>query len=428
MLEHRVFAVTVILLYFFFIIIPPVFCMESLKEAWEIALVYDHNLQSVIKKAEAAKKKLSAAKALRLPNLNFNGGYTVIDDDDPAIKFGGAAIPMAQDEFLSFSTMASLPVFTSWAISNGIAAAESSLAAAFINQDREKQDLKLTVAEAYVLVLRSTRGLAVAKSHVESLESHATDVENLYSQGFVAVNDLLAAKVSLADAVQKELQAKNRLDIARSAYNRLLGFPLTRIVDLVEIKPYRPEQDLETLSRAALDIRHELKVLTHMINAMYSNAKTKAAASRPQIAVSGGYKKTENKYMEPEGAWTATLGVKWNFFDGGLARHKAGEIKLQAQALSEKRADVKTLITLQLRHAWLNIDESYKRVEVTQKALAQGEENLKVVKDRYQEGLATNTEVLDAETLRTLSHFNYDSAVYDAALSNLRLHRAVGDL
>jgi len=428
MLNHNILTDVLLLLCFFvFIIIPPAFCAERLEEAWKIALAYDHSLQAVKKRAEAAEQTLAATKALRLPTLDFNGGYTVLDDE-PAMNFGGAAIPMAQDEFLTWSTMASIPLFTSWAISNGIAAAESSLEAAFINQDREKQDLKLKVAEAYVFVLRSTRELAVAKSHVESLDAHATDVANLYNQGFVAVNDLLAAKVSLADAVQNELQVRNRLDIARSAYNRLLGFPLIRIVDLIEIKLDRPKQNLETLNCAALNTRHELKVLAEMIDAMYSSAKVKAAASRPQIAISGGYKYAENEYMESEKDWRATLGVKWNFFDGGLARHKAGAIKRQAQALYEKRANVKTLITLQLRQAWLNLEESHKRVDVTQKALAQGEENLKVVKDRYQEGLATNTEVLDAETLRTLSHFNYDSAVYDAALSILRLHRAIGNL
>ena len=428
MLNRRFFTDALILSGFLlFIIISPAFCAESLEEAWKIALAYDHTLQAAKKKAEAAEKTLSAAKSLRLPTLDFNGGYTVLDNE-PAMNFGGGTFPMGQDEFLTWSTMASIPLFTSWAISNGIAAAESSLAAAFINQDKEKQDLKLNVAEAYVFVLRSTRELAVAKSHVESLTSHATDVENLYSQGFVAVNDLLAAKVSLADAVQNELQVRNRLDIARSAYNRFLGFPLIRIVDLVEIKLDRPKQDLGTLNRTALDIRHELKVLTQMIAFMNSTAKVKAAASRPQIAISGGYNYAENKYMDSEKDWRATLGVKWNFFDGGLARHKACAIKRQAQALYEKREDVKTLITLQLRQTWLNLEESHKRVDVTQKALAQGEENLRVVKDRYQEGLATNTEVLDAETLRTLSHFNYDSAIYDAALSILRLHRAVGDL
>ena len=428
MLNRRFFTDALILSGFlFFTIIPPAFCAESLEEAWKIALAYDHTLQAAKKKAEAAEKTLSAAKSLRLPTLDFNGGYTVLDNE-PAMNFGGGTFPMGQDEFLTWSTMASIPLFTSWAISNGIAAAESSLAAAFINQDKKKQDLKLNVAEAYVFVLRSTRELAVAKSHVESLTSHATDVENLYSQGFVAVNDLLAAKVSLADAVQNELQVRNRLDIARSAYNRFLGFPLIRIVDLVEIKLDRPKQDLETLNCTALDIRHELKVLTQMIASMNSTAKVKAAASRPQIAVSGGYNYAENKYMDSEKDWRATLGVKWNFFDGGLARHKACAIKRQAQALYEKREDVKTLIRLQLRQTWLNLEESHKRVDVTQKALAQGEENLRVVKDRYQEGLATNTEVLDAETLRTLSHFNYDSAIYDAALSILRLHRAVGDL
>ena len=56
------------------------------------------------------------------------------------------------------------------------------------------------------------------------------------------------------------------------------------------------------------------------------------------------------------------------------------------------------------------------------------EENLRLTRDRYNQGLANNTEVLESETLRTRSHSNYFAALYDAELARLRLKRATGDL
>jgi outer membrane protein TolC len=85
-----------------------------------------------------------------------------------------------------------------------------------------------------------------------------------------------------------------------------------------------------------------------------------------------------------------------------------------------------TLIELEVRAAWLNVHETQERVPVTQEAVAQAEENLRVVRDRYRNGEGTNTEVLDAEVLRSLSRNNYDTARYDAALAEITLARAVG--
>ena len=94
----------------------------------------------------------------------------------------------------------------------------------------------------------------------------------------------------------------------------------------------------------------------------------------------------------------------------------------------EHQSDLKTIIALQVRKVWLDVLESRERAKVTKAALFQAEENLRVAKDRYREGLSTNTEVLDAETLRAKSHSNYDNAVYDFVLAILRLRRAVGNL
>ena len=123
-----------------------------------------------------------------------------------------------------------------------------------------------------------------------------------------------------------------------------------------------------------------------------------------------------------------TLGAKWNLFDGGVASHRASAVERQAAALSEQRDELASIIALQVRQTWLDVEETRKRLVVTQSAIAQAEENLLVARDRYANGLATYTEVLDAETLRTGSESNHAAVLYDAALAGLRLRRAVGEL
>jgi outer membrane protein TolC len=123
-----------------------------------------------------------------------------------------------------------------------------------------------------------------------------------------------------------------------------------------------------------------------------------------------------------------TLGAKWNLFDGGVAGHRASAVERQAAALSQQRDELASIIALQVRQTWLDVQETRKRLAVTQSAIAQAEENLLVARDRYANGLATHTEVLDAETLRTGSESNHANALFDAALAGLRLKRATGEL
>ncbi len=96
--------------------------------------------------------------------------------------------------------------------------------------------------------------------------------------------------------------------------------------------------------------------------------------------------------------------------------------------MSAQRNDLIGAIKLQVRRAWLAIQETQKRVAVTQKATGQADENLKVNTERYQQGLAGHTDVLDAESLRIRTYGNFNNARYDAVMANLNLRRALGIL
>jgi len=161
---------------------------------------------------------------------------------------------------------------------------------------------------------------------------------------------------------------------------------------------------------------------------LHRQAEGIRAEMGPQIALNGCYDLQENQFQAHEGVWSATLGLQWKVFDGGFIRHKAGATTRQAIALQQQREDMASEIRLEVRQAWLDIQETRKRIVVTKNAIAQAEENLTVNLDRYENGLSTNTEVLDAETLRTGSQNNHANAIYDAMLASLQLKRSVGEL
>ena len=188
---------------------------ESLEDAWKTALSADYRLQAVKSQTQSAREQVAVAKAQRLPELNAKGGYLVLDSDPmasvdlpiPGLNLDG--LPVAEENSYAYQVTARLPLFTSGRIRHGIEAADAGFKAAQADEFRTAQDLKLEVAEAYILVLRTHRALEVAADNVNSLSSHASNIQNFFDQGMVARNDLLASQVALADARQTELKAQN---------------------------------------------------------------------------------------------------------------------------------------------------------------------------------------------------------------------------
>ena len=95
------------------------------------------------------------------------------------------------------------------------------------------------------------------------------------------------------------------------------------------------------------------------------------------------------------------------------------KLKQTAEALLRKRMNVESLISLQVKKAWHALDSAQQQVAVNQSTLESADENLRVSQERYQEGEGTNTEVLDAQTLRTQAYSNHYRSIYDAVLAEM---------
>ena len=408
---------------------------ETLTEAWVIANAQDNALAAVRSQAEAADLDAAAARAQRWPTMSVGATYTRLDES-PAFDFGFTGLPVQPpplfggDEFWMGSATVTMPLFTSGRVSSSIAAAEARGRGAGAQVSGAEQDMRLSVAGAYVGVLRARKALGVADSNVRTLESIVNDVSAMYDRELVPKNDLLAVQVALADAQQSRLKAANATELAQAAYNRMLGEPLSRPVDLDETLP--APQDLpatpEDLVRLAMERRAELTALDEQATAYGQLAKAERARVLPQLSVTGAYNYLENDFLNDEDFASVGVGVQWALFDGGQSQKRAAALNRSKRATEQQRADIQSRIELQVRQAWLDVDETKERVRVSAGAVEQAEENLRIARERYSAGLGTQTQLLEAESLRVQALRNRDDAVLDAGLARLRLARAAGVL
>jgi outer membrane protein TolC len=408
---------------------------ETLQDAWARAAQQDRGLAAVRSQAEAAQLDASAARAQRWPTLAVGGSYAWFDDA-PAFDFTFTGLPITPpelfggDDFAMGSATLSVPLFTGGRISSSIAAAEARGRGAGAQALGAEQDVKLAVAESYVEVLRARKALAVADSNVRTLESLVGDISAMYERELVPKNELLAVQVALADARQNRLRAANAAEIAQAAYNRRLGEPLDRVAVLEEQvpEPGALPADLAALVQLATERRTELAALGEQAKAYGQMAKVERSRVLPQVSVSGGYNYLENQFLDDEEFAMAGVAFQWALFDGGQSRQRAAAMERNRRATEEQREDAESLIALQVRQAWLGVEETLQRVQVSAGAVDQAEENLRIARERYGAGLGTQTQLLEAETLRVQALNNRDNAALDAALARLRLARAAGSL
>jgi outer membrane protein TolC len=441
---------------------------ESLAEAWAIALQVNDNLQAQRAESVAQGYNAAAARSARLPTVRtFNADAGL--SNTPGVKFntaalgaggGGAAaaaVPAAgtipilgadQTNVPVSLTFGMVPIYTGGRIRRGIDAADARLGAQRSDEFRTALDLKLTVAEAYVGVLRARRNLETAESNVRQLDSFARDVQNRRREGLAIRSDELAAEVSLANARLGAIRSRTALENAQATYNRYLGRPHEAAAAVDELTTLPADADWQALARQAIassvgglneaevhaltDLalrgRPELAGLTEQARALGAQADATHANVLPQVSFAGGLFWAGNNKQAPQGIGFAALVADWTITDGGASRRRAAAYRQQELATLRRRADAAADIALQVRTRWLDLETARQSIPVARAALAQAEENVNVINDRYRQQLSNYTEVLDAELRRVQALGNFYNATYDENLAFFRLHRAVGDL
>jgi outer membrane protein len=409
---------------------------ETLQQAWQMAIANNQMLAAAAADVQGARARVRAARDAGWPTVNTNVGYTrlsaspQLDVVTPGLTFRSGPI-FKDDRYVSGTVQLKLPLYAGGRITAGVHAAREALSGASAQEQATLSDLKLAVAEAYVGALRARSQLAVANASVKSLSAHVSDVKSLFQRQMVAKSDVLAAQVALANAVEEQVGAANAVQVALADYNRLLGQPLGRSPPLDSHLPGASAllaEPVSALVRQALAARSELKGLAAHSGALAAQARAVTATRLPQVALTGGYTHFDNQILDRQNFSMVGVGLTWNLFDGGAARNEAEALRSESKAAGRRLADLRSQIELQVRRDWLGLRAAHARLAASREATAQAAENLRISRELYSVGLASNTQVLEAVTLEVQAADNHDNAVLDEALADLELAYAVGAL
>lgn len=347
---------------------------------------------------------------------------------EPAAVAGERTIPLSETDSLAVGVRARRLLHDFGRTGAGIRAAGLDAEAQRLETSLARNRAALRFILSYVRLLRAEKLLALQRDEVTRFEAHRADTRALLEEGTITENDLLEAEVRLADAVQRRLQAENLRALAAAQVNSLLLRPLAEPVDPEE--PAAPSADaapaLEEAQAAAARQRIELAQIAARIAAVEARRAAVRAGRLPQLYVAGGYDFAQNRFQEHEGNWSLQAGLDVNLFSGGVTGERLRQKDRELAALERAREQLLDAVQLDVQDAYLSLQTARSRVEASGKAVEQAQENLRLQRLRFTEGVGTATEVLDAVSLATTAGQNVFNARYDVIDALARLDFAAG--
>lgn len=384
----------------------------TLEEGLKIVADTGRDVKIARSDEDVARSSVSLARSPWLPSVDLYGNETWLRYQ-PEAKFGTLIAPTSQDKFLTYGVRATQILYDFGKTSSSIDAATYGLKAREIETLRAKNRSALEFIIAYYDLLEAEKLLQVAGEDVQRYEAHKKDADVRYNAGVVTRNEVLEADVTLADSRQRYLTADNLRSLRASRVNSLLQRPLNEAVQLEEVKK-TPSAGitLDQAWAAAETESPEIQIIDAGIRAKEESVKAIQAEYLPNFFLSGGYEYQENQYMVQQNNWSLIAGVNINLSSGGTTSSRVGMGKGELLSLRITRDKILDAVRLDVKSAYLDLQSSAQKIDVMKTTVASAEENLRLQRLRYQEGVGTAIEVLDAVTLRSSAETNSWRALY----------------
>ena len=291
------------------------------------------------------------------------------------------------------------------------------------------QQLRFEVLRAYYGVVVAKAKKEVADEAVIAAEADVKRIGDLVETGLVVGSDLLSAEVQLAEFRQQSIQAEGELITARAALNTVLGEPVEapqQVTGQLTERRFTTATQSELIQRA-LGRRPDLIRSTLALKS--SKEKTRSARGEylPRIDAFGTYGISGSDFTSGSADYTVGASITFNIFDAGrgarLAQARAAENAAAAEA-----DNIGSQIRFEVVRAYQSFLSARERLSVAAKSVDQAKETLRIVQDRYREGLTTITEVLRAETAFVRARMNVLTARYDHHVGYASVLLATGTL
>ena len=399
----------------------------SLDEAVKLALTNNPSGKIAVFDFEAAKGALTAARSYRWFTISASHKDARTWSGEAANTAAGRDPNYVAEQYTNSATLN----WTLWSgnrVESQVSQAKLSLDSSQWGIAKARQQLKYDATDAYFKFMAARDNVKLNQESVERLERYLQDVKLQFEVGVVAKVDVLRSEVELAKAKQSLIEAQNTYDLALANLNNIIGFPLTTELNVKGDLSYaRYEKELAFCVDAALRQRPEISQYTDAAKSAQEGITVAKSGYLPTVSAvynAGWY---DSKFAGGNNYnWSVYLLTNWTLFDSG---YTAGKVKQAVEGYKKAQEQLKQTVDsvqLDVRQTYLSLKAAEQSIATSSSAVGLAEEDYKIKVIRYQAGVGTNLDVLDAQVALTTAKNNFLKAMYEYNNFRAKLDKAMG--
>lgn len=337
----------------------------------------------------------------------------------------------AYDNELTNKLSISMPLYTSGELEFGIKGAESGLAAQRMAYRRQLQNLCMDVQEAYYQVLYTEAQIKVRKQSLDTLNMHYHDVKTRYEEGLYPMSDVWQTEVKMVTARQDLVDAINADRKSRSMLANIIGVDLRDSIIIdggMEYVTYG--KVLPECQAYALECRPDIMAADFAVSKAEADVRVaksykgiKLSASAAKILQGEGVSATKDHSDN----WQVGLEASWNIFDNGVTDSKVDAAEARQRKAESEARELRDAVLLEVNTAYSDLLASDENVKISEAAIDVAQKSYTMAKVRYEEGVDTNLNVMDAEDSLTQIRMNYLKSLYNFNVAKAKLQLAMGE-
>ncbi|MBI5683259.1 MAG: TolC family protein [Deltaproteobacteria bacterium] len=295
--------------------------------------------------------------------------------------------------------------------------------------DLAKEDIVYNVSVAYYNLLKAERDMDIKESALKRAEEQTRVAKARFKAGEVAKAIVLRAEAEAAGAGAELARSKAGLDIANTRLARLIG--IDGNFKVTPPAPLSAPKDIEKLILTAFDKRKDYIRISIDEEIAKEGVAYAKGNFMPSLKFDGTYSR---KDQEPSSSSLnresiyGTITLTFPFFEGWLRTSEMKEAKSKVRQAELKRLNMKRDIEKDIREAFYNVDAVASTIPPLEKQVLYAEENYKLVFKQFKYGLATNADVVDANSTLISAQKGLSNAVYDLQLAIIELQKKSGVL
>lgn len=416
----------------------------TLKDAISYALENKADAKKAKLKVENSEYQIQEVRSRALPQISANGGLTY----NPIIQttvidgagFGkpGTTIQAAfGQKWNSVAGVSLTQNLFDQSVFTGLKAAKSTREFYQINEQLTEEQVIERVANNYYQIYVQRQNLDVLDNMYQNTVKVKNIIQGQYDNGLAKKIDLDRIIVKISNIKTQRQQVLNGVQIQENALKFYMGMPIENAIEI-------PKAAFEVTPQALTEVpntanRTEYLLLKKQEQLLEYQKKTVIAGYYPTLSLSAGYNYIGQGPKMPLGAKPAD-GVYWSdfssiglnlrvpIFSGFDTRSKIRKADVELRSIKEDLKDTKLGLDLAFSNAKTQIDNSLITIENQKENAKLAQEVLENTRNNYVQGLATLTDLLDAENALTEAQNNYTAAILDYKLAEIQLIKSQGEL